>query len=62
MKQVSILISGKIYLLFLSGSTCVTLIYTPEKLLCANAGDSRAVLGRCVNGGKEANKNSLGQS
>jgi len=33
-----------------SGSTCVTLIYTPEKLLCANAGDSRAVLGRCVNG------------
>jgi len=33
-----------------SGSTCVTLIYTPEKLLCANVGDSRAVLGRCVNG------------
>lgn len=33
-----------------SGSTCVTLIYTPEKLICANAGDSRAVLGRCVNG------------
>ena len=34
----------------ISGSTCVTLIYTPEKLICANVGDSRAVLGRCVNG------------
>jgi serine/threonine protein phosphatase PrpC len=34
-----------------SGSTCVSLIYTPQKLVCANVGDSRAVLGRYVNGG-----------
>jgi len=33
-----------------SGSTCVSMIYTKEKLVCANVGDSRAVLGRCVNG------------
>ena len=33
-----------------SGSTCVSLIYTPEKVICANVGDSRAVLGRCING------------
>ena len=33
-----------------SGSTCVTLIYTPEKLICANVGDSRAVIGRCEHG------------
>jgi serine/threonine protein phosphatase PrpC len=56
MKQVSIHISGKNCLFIPSGSTCVTLIYTPEKLLCANAGDSRAVLGRCVNGGIKTNK------
>jgi serine/threonine protein phosphatase PrpC len=35
-----------------SGSTCASLIFTPEKILTANVGDSRAVLGRCVNGGK----------
>ena len=29
-----------------SGSTCVSVIYTPIKLICANIGDSRAVLGR----------------
>lgn len=33
-----------------SGSTCVSLIYTPEKIVSANVGDSRAVLGRYVNG------------
>ena len=33
-----------------SGSTCVTLLITPDRLLCANAGDSRAILGRLVNG------------
>jgi serine/threonine protein phosphatase PrpC len=35
-----------------SGSTCVSLIYTPEKVTCANVGDSRAVIGKFVNGGK----------
>ena len=34
-----------------SGSTCVSVIYSPENLICANIGDSRAILGRCVNGG-----------
>ena len=29
-----------------SGSTCVSVIYTPTKLICPNIGDSRAVLGR----------------
>ena len=29
-----------------SGSTCVSVIYTPERLISANIGDSRAVLGR----------------
>ena len=29
-----------------SGSTCVSVIYTPERLICPNIGDSRAVLGR----------------
>ena len=37
-----------------SGSTCVSLIYTPEKLIVPNIGDSRAVLGRLVN--KEKNE------
>lgn len=35
---------------YLSGSTCVTGIYTPEKLITANVGDSRAFIGRCKNG------------
>jgi hypothetical protein len=35
-----------------SGSTSVNVLYTPEKLICANVGDSRAVLGRCVNSSK----------
>lgn len=34
-----------------SGSTCVSLIYTPTKLTTINVGDSRAVLGRLINGG-----------
>ena len=29
-----------------SGTTCVSVIYTPIKLICANIGDSRAVLGK----------------
>lgn len=33
-----------------SGSTCVSMIYTPERLICMNIGDSRAVVGRCLNG------------
>ena len=32
-----------------SGTTCVSVIYTPIKLICANIGDSRAVLGRFDN-------------
>ena len=30
----------------LSGSTCVSVIYTPKKLIIANIGDSRCVLGK----------------
>ena len=37
-----------------SGSTCVSVIYTPEKLIIPNIGDSRAVLGRLIN--KETNE------
>ena len=29
-----------------SGTTCVSVIYTPIKLICANIGDSRAVIGK----------------
>ena len=29
-----------------SGSTCVSLIYTPTKLICANVGDSRCIIGK----------------
>ena len=29
-----------------SGSTCVSLIYTPSKLICANVGDSRCIIGK----------------
>ena len=39
-----------------SGSTCVSLIYTPEKLIVPNIGDSRAVLGRLVNKDKNEYK------
>ncbi len=34
----------------LSGSTCNTLLIYPEKLICANVGDTRAVLARYENG------------
>ena len=37
-----------------SGSTCVSLIYTPEKIIVPNIGDSRAVMGRLIN--KETNQ------
>ena len=29
-----------------SGTTCVSVIYTPIRLICANIGDSRAVIGK----------------
>ena len=32
-----------------SGTTCVSVIFTPTKLICANIGDSRAVLGQYNN-------------
>ena len=38
----------------LSGTTCVSVIYTPMKLIIANIGDSRAVLGKFKNGKWEA--------
>jgi serine/threonine protein phosphatase PrpC len=34
----------------LSGSTCVSVIYTPYKLITANLGDSRCVLGKKIKG------------
>jgi serine/threonine protein phosphatase PrpC len=30
----------------LSGSTCVSLIYTPKKIFCINVGDSQCIVGR----------------
>lgn len=45
------LLSGDIVDTTFSGSTCVSLIYTPEKVITANVGDSRAVLGRFKDGG-----------
>ena len=32
----------------LSGSTCISVIYTPQKLIIANLGDSRCILGKCI--------------
>ena len=32
----------------LSGSTCISTIYTPQKLIIANVGDSRCILGKCI--------------
>lgn len=34
----------------LSGSTCVSIIYTPQKLISANVGDSRAIMGKYYKG------------
>lgn len=39
-----LIINNEINSLF-SGSTCVSVIYTPTKLICPNIGDSRAVIG-----------------
>ena len=36
-----------------SGSTCISVIYTPERLIVPNIGDSRAVLARYDNVSKE---------
>jgi len=36
----------------LSGSTCISVIYTPKKLIIANVGDSRCVLGSCTSKGE----------
>lgn len=35
-----------------SGSTCVSLVYSPQKILTANIGDSRAVMGKLIEGSK----------
>ncbi len=32
----------------LSGSTCISVIYTPQKLIIANIGDSRCMIGKCI--------------
>ena len=40
------LISNEAINSIFSGTTCVSLVYTPIKLICANIGDSRAVVGR----------------
>jgi serine/threonine protein phosphatase PrpC len=45
------LLSGEIVDTTFSGSTCVSMIYTPEKVITANVGDSRAVLGRFKDNG-----------
>ena len=29
-----------------SGSTCVSIVYTPSKIICANLGDSRCIIGK----------------
>ena len=43
--QAKLIDNEKINSIF-SGSTCVSVIFTPEKMISANIGDSRAVLGR----------------
>ena len=39
-----------------SGSTCVSLFFTPNRLICANVGDSRCILGK-YDGNKWKSKN-----
>ena len=39
-----------------SGSTCVTALFTPTRLICINVGDSRCVMGKC-NNNKWSSKN-----
>jgi len=36
-----------------SGSTCVSVLFTQDKLYCANLGDSRAIIGRCTKENKD---------
>lgn len=36
--------------IYFSGSTCVTILIVGNKVFCANVGDSRAVLGRFLDG------------
>jgi serine/threonine protein phosphatase PrpC len=45
-KENTKLISNEMINSMLSGSTCVSAIYTPIKLITANVGDSRIILGR----------------
>ena len=45
-KENTKLISNEMINSMLSGSTCVSVIYTPIKLITANVGDSRIILGR----------------
>ena len=45
-KENSKLISNEMINSMLSGSTCVSTIYTPIKLITANVGDSRIILGK----------------
>ena len=45
-KENTKLISNEMINSMLSGSTCVSVIYTPIKLITANVGDSRIILGK----------------
>lgn len=38
-------------MILFSGSTCISIFYTSENLLCANVGDSKAILGRFSDNG-----------
>ena len=40
-----------------SGSTCVTVLFTPTRLICINVGDSRCVMGKYNNNKKWYSKN-----